>query len=299
MSTPSQPTGATTTDAAPAATSTQQASSTQSQPSQAATQNSDANASATDKAGTQPSPDNKSAEQPPADDKGGEKKPDAPKDGEPDSLMFQKKPEEKKEGEAEGDKKPEEKKDEEKKDDKKDDDKADDKTAEEKPIEYADFTLPEEVIAQPDVMNKLKEFGKENKLNQEQAQKIVDLGVELQQENLKFWNETKKAWRKQAADDKVIGGDKLDTSVAIADNIVNKFAFQEKYGGSKELLEEFQGDLMMLGLGNKRSFIRVMNNIATAIGEDKIDGKSGGNAGSTKSLAQRMYPGMPSENNPA
>ena len=57
-----------------------------------------------------------------------------------------------------------------------------------------------------------------------------------------------------------------------------------------------QEDLVLLGLGNKKSFIRFCNNIAKATKDDSMDGKPSGGGSQEKSLASRMWPNMPTEN---
>lgn len=164
----------------------------------------------------------------------------------------------------------------------------------EKPIEYEDFKLPEDAVIPETIKGKLTDFAKENKLSQEQAQAIVDLGVEQNQANLDFFVETKARWRGECEKDPIIGGQKLAESVNNANDIVRRFGSDPALGGDKQLFTELQDDLMMLGLGNKRSFVRFMNNIHKATAEDKVLGQGGGGE-QPKTMAQRMYPDQPSE----
>lgn len=179
----------------------------------------------------------------------------------------------------EGDKKPDEK----------DGDKKDDEAKEGEKVEYTDFKVPEnaDIIVDPEQVAWLKEYGQANKLTQDQAQALVDKGVEMQQKNLDFWQDTKKGWREQVEKDPVLGGPNLSTSVKNANDVVRQFA-----GGDKEL-QELQDDLVLLGLGNKRSFIRLMNNVHKATADDTAAGKSGGGKQEQTNLAAKMWPGMP------
>lgn len=165
--------------------------------------------------------------------------------------------------------------------------------ADEKPIEYKDFTIPEDIKVDAAQLEWVKTFASERKMSQEDAQALLDKGVEMQHKNLDFWNETKKGWREAVEKDPVLGGHNLSTSVKTADEIVTKFA------GTPAELAEMQDDLVLLGLGNKKSFIRFCNNIARATKDDKMSGNSGNTVTKSADLAERMYPNMASEKKPS
>lgn len=147
----------------------------------------------------------------------------------------------------------------------------------------------------PENMDWLKKFAGDNKLTQEQAQELVDRGVEMQKQNLQFWNDTKKNWLGEVKADPEIGGKNLESTVNNVETAIQKFAANKEFGGSPELLAELQQDLVMLGLGVKKSFIKLMNNVHRATANDSMDGRSGSNP-PKKDIAERMYPGMRSEN---
>lgn len=165
-------------------------------------------------------------------------------------------------------------------------------------IEYKDFTVPEDMPIAPDTLAEFKAFATENKLTQEAAQKFIDLGVKQQEKSLEFWQNTKKSWRTDSERDPVIGGDKLKTSVNNANDIVRRFASDPNLGGSPELLKEYQEDLILLGLGNKKSYIKVMNNIHKMISDDSFQGSNNGGAPKSKTMAQTLYPNMVSSETP-
>ena len=135
----------------------------------------------------------------------------------------------------------------------------------------------------------LTDFITSNKLNKEQAQALTDLGVKLQQQNINAWAETKKGWRDEVVADPDLGGKNLENTVNNANKVIRQFA------GSEEHLAELKQDLVLLGLGNKKSFVRFLSNIAKATGNDSIEGNSGSGAKSATTFeekAKRMYPDM-------
>ena len=79
------------------------------------------------------------------------------------------------------------------------------------PEEYTDFTLPEGVSADREVIDEFKPLAKELGLPQDQAQKVVDLGAKLVQRTLDGiiaqHQERVSAWIKEAEADKEIGED--------------------------------------------------------------------------------------------
>lgn len=184
-------------------------------------------------------------------------------------LLFAKKPDEPEAQKQDGDKKDENQQDAE--------------------VVY-DLKLPDGATVVPEMLEGVKDFAKANNLKPEEAQKIVDLGVKFQQNQLAQWETTKSGWRDEVRSDPVLGGHNLDKSVKAAEEVVARF------GGNEKEIIEMQEDLVLLGLGNKKSFIRFCNNIAKATKDDSMDGKPSGGGSQEKSLASRMWPNMPTEN---
>lgn len=155
-------------------------------------------------------------------------------------------------------------------------------------VDIAELTVPEDMPIPDELKGPLTEYITENKLDKEGAQKLTDLGVKLQQHNLDVWTKTKDEWRKEVETDPVLGGSNLKATVAKANDVIRKFA------GSEENLAELKQDLVLLGLGNKRSFVRFLTNIAAATGNDSAGGPSGtgGRQDGFDAMAKRMYPGM-------
>lgn len=160
------------------------------------------------------------------------------------------------------------------------------KEGEAPPVLITDLTIPEDFPVPEEAKADFEALVKEEKWTKEQAQKAVDLHVKQKQKELNNWLNTKADWRKQVEKDPELGGQNLTASVKAANDVVRKFA------GTEGQLRELQDDLILLGLGNKPSFIRLMNNISKATREDKIDGKSGHQNAGEKSTAQKMWPDM-------
>ena len=151
-------------------------------------------------------------------------------------------------------------------------------------VTYTDFSAPEGVLMDQDIMTEFKAAGIDAGISQQQAQKLVDLGVKLQG-NIEERIETQKAeqlnkWQEDARNDSEIGGDKLDENLSIAKKAVDMFA-------SPELVEI----LNTSGMGNHPEMIRVFLNIGKKISEDGVF-SGGGSPNGDKTIAQRMYPGM-------
>lgn len=156
-------------------------------------------------------------------------------------------------------------------------------------VKLEELAVPDDMPIPDDMKAPLTEFIAENKMSKEQAQKVIDLGVKMQQQNLDIWTKTKGEWRKAAESDPEIGGANLKPTLNRVNNAIRKFA------GNETQLKEFQQDLILLGLGNKPSFIRFMNNVAKATGNDSAAGNSGGgapNGDDFEAKAKRMYPNM-------
>jgi hypothetical protein len=90
---------------------------------------------------------------------------------------------------------------------------------EEKEIVYSDFTLPENMEMNEEVLNNLKGFAKEKGLSQDDAQKIVDMGAGLVEQTNKAIednaNEIYNTWQDELKADKEVGGDKLPENVGV------------------------------------------------------------------------------------
>lgn len=152
-----------------------------------------------------------------------------------------------------------------------------------------DIKTPEDMPIPEEMKEKVGDLAKifnDAKLKPaEKMQKAVDLHIEIQNKQLKDFVNLKAGWKKTVEDSA-----DLKAMVGPANDVVRKFA------GDGAQLEEFQGCLKMLGLGNHPSFVRFCGNIAKAIGEDTFDGQGNKGGGQKKDLAELMYPDMKSTN---
>lgn len=161
-------------------------------------------------------------------------------------------------------------------------------------VDFEKLTVPDDTKVTPENMDWVKKYSADNKLTQEQTQALLDKGVEMHKQNIDFWNNTKKGWLAEVKADPTIGGANLDKTVANVEDVIQKFGANKEFGGSPELVQALQQDLMLLGLGVKKSFIQFMANVHKATSDDTFNGKGGSNP-PKKDLASRMYPNMKSE----
>lgn len=153
-----------------------------------------------------------------------------------------------------------------------------------------DMPIPDEVKAElSSVFEKHKVTGDEQKAL---MQDLVNMHVKMMNDQVESFNKMKVEWRKEVETDPQIGGANLETSKKAANAIVRQFAGNPEFGGSPELLKEFSDDLILLGLGNKKSFIRVMLNMHKATQNGSLLGKSGTDGQQKKDTASVLWPNM-------
>lgn len=149
-----------------------------------------------------------------------------------------------------------------------------------------ELNLPEDMPIPDAVKEKVTALSTKHKFSKEQLQDMSDLHVEILQGQLTEWENTKTKWAEEAKADPKIGGDKLAGNLKAANDLARKFA------GNAEELKEFQQDLIGLGLGNKKSFIRFMANIAAATADDTQNPGGDKPTEEKKDVANILYPGM-------
>ena len=161
---------------------------------------------------------------------------------------------------------------------------------EEKPIEgapeeYADFTVPENMALDETALEEFKPLAKELNLNQEQAQKLVDIASKMNQQfrtrQLEAWQATQDSWQKAAKADKEYGGDKFKENAEAARRVINTFGTPE----FKQFLNDY-------GLGNHPEAVRMFVRISKALKEDSLV-VSGNQTHKQESFAKRLYPNLP------
>lgn len=128
------------------------------------------------------------------------------------------------------------------------------------PEEYAEFTAPEGVELNADMLDRFKAFAKENNLSQERAQALVDMGAEIvKNADAKLADlmvEARAEWRKQTLDDTEYGGAAWQSSLPVAKAALDRF-------GTPELKEV----LAQSGLGDHPEVIRYFYRVGKATGE--------------------------------
>lgn len=128
---------------------------------------------------------------------------------------------------------------------------------EEAPIEYEDFTLPEGLTVDEDLMGRFKEVAAKHRLPQEVAQELVSLQTEFMLKQVNAWEDMTKEWVASAKSDKEYGGANFDQNLAVAKAAVEAF-------GSEALVQA----LADTGAGNHPEMIRFMYKVGKAIKED-------------------------------
>lgn len=151
------------------------------------------------------------------------------------------------------------------------------------PDAYADFTLPEGVTMDAELLEQATPLFKETNLTQEQAQKYVDLfaGVVQAREQAQAdgFNQLVNDWDQASVKDSEFGGDDYEKNVNIAASALNKFGTP----ALTKLLDEN-------GTANHPEVVRLLWKVGKHLIEDNPG--NGGNSGdeSAKDRVSIMYP---------
>ncbi|WP_300379626.1 hypothetical protein [Henriciella sp.] len=144
-----------------------------------------------------------------------------------------------------------------------------------------EFTTPDDVQMADETLEGVKSLAAELGLDNEQAQKIVDLGSQLSQRwasEIQSQHEAQVSeWGEQAKADKEIGGDKFEQSLADAKAAYDKFA-----------TPELTGFLNESGLGNHPEVIRLFARLNKQVGDDTLVAGQPAPSG-PKTQAERLY----------
>jgi len=151
------------------------------------------------------------------------------------------------------------------------------------PEDYGDFEMPEGVKADEDALAMAKEMFKDLNLSKEQAQKLVDLQVKLQQSTAQKWAATVDGWGAALKADKEIGGAALPQNAAVASKALQQF-FSPSF-----VAEVVSGK--GLGLGNHPEFVRGLVNVGKALSEHQLV-TSQAAVQAERDPAKRLYPSM-------
>ena len=131
------------------------------------------------------------------------------------------------------------------------------------PEAYEDFTLPEGMEMDVEILGEFKNLAKELNIPQAKAQQLIDFQSQLASKQAEAYQAavTKQAkdWAAEIKSDPEIGGDNYDKSVASAIKVIQSF-------GDPALTEL----LNTSGLGNHPALFKFCHRISSAISEDKF-----------------------------
>ncbi|HGE6735229.1 TPA: peptidase [Serratia marcescens] len=141
--------------------------------------------------------------------------------------------------------------------------------------EKYEFTPPEGQELDANALAVFEPIAKELGLSQEQAQKLVDIYPQIQQQQADAWSKQVSDWGEQVKADKEIGGDKFNASVGAAQRALDQF-------GNPELREYLNAS----GLGNHPALVRFCAKVGKAMAEDSFVVP---NQGGQRSAADVLY----------
>jgi len=150
------------------------------------------------------------------------------------------------------------------------------------PEKYTDFTLPEGVKADPEGMTQFQTVAKDLNLSQEQAQKLVDLQMKFNQQNLQRGQQAelnqRLAWRQEVA-----ASPNFQQDQVYARQAITRFADAD----AVKLLTDKSS-----WLSDNPAMFRLLSKIGKELAaEDRMLGGDG-NSGSRPLTAQALYPSM-------
>lgn len=134
------------------------------------------------------------------------------------------------------------------------------------PIEYGDFELPEGFDLDKSDAAVLTELGQEFKMPQEAVQKLINLGVQMQQRQIVAQQKAISNWAAAAKEDADYGGEKLQQSLLTAQR-----AFSLPRG------DKISKILFNSGLGNHPDVIGFMTEVGKLLEADKMVPGNGAN----------------------
>ncbi|MFZ8932381.1 MAG: hypothetical protein ACO2ZP_00590 [Bacteriovoracaceae bacterium] len=151
-------------------------------------------------------------------------------------------------------------------------------------INYEPWEVPEGVSISEELGNQFEGLARQLGLNQEQAQAIVDLGVQQANSFENFvdqsWTETRNNWVEEITRDPVFGGSNLKQTIAHANHAISRF------GGP-----EFKEFLTSTGLGDNGQIIKFLAKVNHAFAEDRVV-NSTASASRELPIAKKLYPNM-------
>lgn len=156
----------------------------------------------------------------------------------------------------------------------------DDKAKEGAPEKY-EFAAPEGVQLDQELLGKFSTLAKELNLPQANAQKVVDLGVEMQktilQKQAEQWAEIRQGWITNLKADKDFGGQKFNETIEGAKRALSTF-------GDPEMVEFLEST----GFGDHAGLIKFLAKVDKKTREDSLVDKGTGKG--DVSAAEILYP---------
>jgi hypothetical protein len=151
-------------------------------------------------------------------------------------------------------------------------------------IEYVDFSVPEGITLNPELLGEFKGIAQGLGLKQEQAQQLTDLGVKLTNgllaQQAQALATQKTTWLNETKADAEIGGDKFAASMDSAARAVKQFVPDDL----KALFDQ-------TGIGNHPALVKAFVKIGAMLKEDGVV-TGGANSAGDRS-AKAMYPNSP------
>lgn len=131
------------------------------------------------------------------------------------------------------------------------------------PEAYTDFTLPEGMDMDAEVLGEFTGIAKELNISQEAAQKLIDLQSKIATKQAEEYQaavmKQGEQWAAAVKNDPELGGENYEKSVASAVKVIQAFGDE----GLKDLLNTS-------GLGNHPALFKFCHRISAAISEDKF-----------------------------
>ncbi|MCP9731572.1 hypothetical protein NIM88_04110 [Pseudomonas sp. GBPI_506] len=150
------------------------------------------------------------------------------------------------------------------------------------PEAYEDFTLPEGMEMDADVLGEFKGLAKELNIPQAKAQQLIDFQTQLATKQAEAYQaaviKQGQDWAAEVRNDPVLGGANYEKSVESAIKVIQSF-------GDPALTEL----LRSTGLGNNPALFKFCHRISSAISEDKFVLPGSQSSNGRKSDAEVFY----------
>lgn len=154
------------------------------------------------------------------------------------------------------------------------------------PEKYTDFSAPEGVELDPEMVGEFTTVAKELNLSQENAQKLVDFGPKLLQkardQQNQQWVEIREGWVNDLKADKDFGGEKLNETLNRAKRALSKFGDDSLV---KFLMPPSKGGT---GFGDHGGLIKLLAKVDKATSEDSV--VDGDPSTKDQTAAATLYP---------